>query len=161
MLSRQNWVKPLATQKRIYIDTSIPSAYYTLRTDAESRIRQRATRQWWEKYADLFTITSSTAVVLELSRGKHDVKQARLALLKNIQLFESIDEIQKIVQVYIDKLIIRLVPVNYLFLMFSQILGFVLYTYRPYGTKECLFDVFYKHIVPTGLMSVPANAENL
>ena len=24
-------------------------------------------------------------------------------------------------------------------------------TYRPYGTKESVYDVFYKHIVPTGL----------
>ena len=38
--------------------------------------------------------------------------------------------------------------------MFSQILGSVLYTYRPYGTKEGIYDVFYKHIVPTGLKSI-------
>ena len=27
----------------------------------------------------------------------------------------------------------------------------VVSTYRPYGTKEGVYDVFYKHIVPTGL----------
>ena len=43
--------------------------------------------------------------------------------------------------------------------MFSQILGFILYTYRPYGTKEVLNDVFYKHIVPTGLKSISINGK--
>lgn len=92
-------------QKRIYVDTSIPSAYYTLRNDTESLIRQRTTRQWWDKYADLFTITSSTVVILELSRGKHSIKKDRLDLLKDVELLESTNEIQKIVQVYIDRLI--------------------------------------------------------
>lgn len=95
----------MVIQKRIYIDTSIPSAYYTLRNDTESLIRQRATRQWWDKYADLFTITSSTVVILELSRGKHGIKKDRLDLLKDVELLESTNEIQKIVQVYIDRLI--------------------------------------------------------
>ncbi len=35
--------------KRIYIETTIPSSYYTLRTDSESLIRQRLTRQWWDE----------------------------------------------------------------------------------------------------------------
>lgn len=95
----------MATQKRIYIDTSIPSAYYTLRTDDESLTRQRATRQWWEKYTDLLTITSSIVVILELSRGEHNIKKDRLDLLKDIELFESSSEIQEIVQVYIDRLV--------------------------------------------------------
>ena len=91
--------------KRVYIDTSIPSAYYTLRTDTESITRQRITRQWWEEYVDKITITSSTAVILELIRGNHEIKNARLDLLKDIEIFESTFEIQNIVQVYIDKLI--------------------------------------------------------
>ena len=61
-------------------------------------------------------------------------------------------------------------PVNLLFLLFSRILGFVLQTYRPYGTKEHLFGVFYKHIVPTGLKKestsiktnkIPCNCETI
>ena len=78
---------------------------YTLRTDAESLTRQRATRQWWNRYVDLYILTSSDVVIFELSRGKHEVKKARLNLIKNIELFESSNEIQKIVQVYIDRLV--------------------------------------------------------
>lgn len=95
----------MLTQKRVYIDTSIPSAYYTLRTDAESLTRQKATRLWWRKYSDLLALSSSTAVVLELSRAKHNIKKDRLDLLKNVELLESSDEIQNIAQVYIDRLI--------------------------------------------------------
>ena len=50
-------------QKLIYIETTIPSFYHTLRTDAESRIRQKWTRQWWDEYADIFTLVSSAAVI--------------------------------------------------------------------------------------------------
>ena len=68
-------------QKRIYIETTIPSSYYTLRTDEESLIRQKLTRQWWDEYANLFTLTSSTAVIDELEAGSTEVTLDRLAYL--------------------------------------------------------------------------------
>ena len=52
-------------QKLIYIETTIPSFYHTLRTDAESRVRQKWTRQWWNEYAGIFTLVSSVAVIEE------------------------------------------------------------------------------------------------
>jgi len=36
----------------VYIETSIPSFYYTLRTDPESVARMNWTRRWWQEYAD-------------------------------------------------------------------------------------------------------------
>lgn len=92
-------------QKRIYIDTTIPSTYYTLRTDAESLARQKETQHWWAKYADIFFVTSSTAVVVELSRGTREATQNRLDLLRGIHLFAVTSEIERIAQVYIDKLV--------------------------------------------------------
>ena len=52
-------------QKLVYIETTIPSFYHTLRTDAESRVRQKWTRQWWNEYADIFTLVSSVAVIVD------------------------------------------------------------------------------------------------
>lgn len=91
--------------QQIYIDTSIPSSYYTLRTDNESLTRQKATQEWWNKYQDVYTLATSTIVVLELSRGEHAVKESRLNLIKDIKLIESSSEILGIVQIYIDRLI--------------------------------------------------------
>ena len=67
--------------KRIYIETTIPSFYFTLRTDEDSLTKKRLTRQWWEKYADRFILTSSAAVLAELARGTSEATQARLGLL--------------------------------------------------------------------------------
>lgn len=92
-------------QKRIYIETTIPSAYYTLRMDEGSLTRQRLTRQWWEEYADLFILTSSTAVIEELIRGESDATQARLDLLEGIELLPITDRIEQIEQIYIDRLV--------------------------------------------------------
>ncbi len=97
-------------QKRIYIETTIPSSYYTLRTDEESLIRQKLTRQWWEEYADLFILTSSTAVLEELREGRRQVVQDRLALLEGIEMFDPTIEIAEITQIYIERLIMPQKP---------------------------------------------------
>jgi len=93
------------TQKRIYIETTIPSFYHTLRADEESRVRQKWTRQWWNEYADIFALTSSVAVIEELSKGTSDKVQDRLDLLKNVELLSITDHIVKIAQTYIERLV--------------------------------------------------------
>ena len=97
-------------QKRIYIETTIPSSYYTLRTDEESLVRQKLTRQWWDEYADIFTLTSSSAVIEELEEGSRQVTLDRLALLEKIEMFYSTVEIVQIAQIYIDRLIMPKEP---------------------------------------------------
>ena len=97
-------------QKRIYIETTIPSSYYTLRTDEESLVKQRLTQQWWHEYAELFTLTSSTAVATELRRGERGAAQKRLDLLDGIELFVPTVEITQITQIYIDRLIMPKKP---------------------------------------------------
>ena len=93
------------TLKRIYIDTSIPSAYYTLRTDEGSFARQRITRQWWDKYANSFILTSSPAVIEELSDGTSKKTQDRIALVENLEILPITAEIRQITQIYIHRLI--------------------------------------------------------
>ena len=92
-------------QKRIYIETTIPSSYYTLRTDEESLIRQKLTRQWWDEYANQFILTSSTVVIEETEDGIGHLTSDRLALLEGIEIFTPNDDIVHISQVYIDRLI--------------------------------------------------------
>lgn len=97
-------------QKRIYIETTIPSSYYTLRTDDVSLARQKLTRQWWDEYANLFILTSSTAVIDELEEGSTEVTLDRLALLDGIEIFDPTVEIVDIAQVYMEKLIMPQEP---------------------------------------------------
>ena len=99
-------------QKRIYIETTIPSFYYTLRTDEGSLAKQKTTRHWWNKYADQFILTTSTAVVAELRRGRSRVVQARLNLIQDVEIFEGSSEIDRITQCYIESLVMPQDPVG-------------------------------------------------
>jgi predicted nucleic acid-binding protein len=80
-------------KKRVYIETSIPSFYYTRRTDAEAVARMTWTQQWWREFADQFQLVSSAAVIAELRRGSDELREKRTALLKDVELLEISDEV--------------------------------------------------------------------
>lgn len=93
------------TQYRVYIETTIPSFYYTLRRDLESRAMQSWTRKWWAQYADQFTLVSSIVVINELSDGTSEKTQDRINLVKDLEMLSVTTEIDQIAQTYIDRLI--------------------------------------------------------
>ena len=93
------------TQYRVYIETSIPSFYYTLRTDIESLAMQRWTRRWWDEYADQFILVSSTVVIDELRKGTSPKTQDRIDLVKDIEKLTGTPTIDGIAQTYIDRLV--------------------------------------------------------
>ena len=90
-------------QKRIYIETTIPSFYYTLRTDTESVARMNWTRRWWSEFARQYTLVSSPAVVAELRRGLRETVSQRITLLNDVQLLQITSEVEDIAAIYIDK----------------------------------------------------------
>ena len=90
-------------RKRIYIETSIPSNYYTLRTSEAALTRKRLTRQWWSAYANRFILTSSATTILELGRGKSAATQDRINLLKSVEMLPITVEIIQIAQTYIGR----------------------------------------------------------
>ncbi len=89
-------------QNKIYIETTIPSFYYTSRTDTQSIARSEWTREWWEKYADKYKLTSSAAVIEELQQGIGKHTEDRLILLDKVTLLEINKEIIDIAKIYID-----------------------------------------------------------
>lgn len=91
--------------ERVYIETSIPSLYHTLRTDAESVARMHWTRQWWDEYGPLFELLTSPAVILELERGSREKTADRLQLVSQIELLDITHDIERIVTTYIDRLV--------------------------------------------------------
>lgn len=93
------------TQHRVYVETTIPSFYYTLRTDIESRAMQSWTRKWWDQYADQFTLVSSIVVIEELSDGTSEKTQDRINLVKDLEMLSVTTRIDQIAQTYIDRLI--------------------------------------------------------
>lgn len=92
-------------QHCVYIETTIPSFYYTLRRDIESRAMQSWTRKWWKEYADQFTLVSSIVAIEELSDGTSEKTQDRINLVKDLEMLSVTIKIDQIAQTYIDKLI--------------------------------------------------------
>ena len=92
-------------RKRVYIETTIPSFYHTLRRDPESIARMHWTRQWWSKYADEYHLISSLAVIDELQKGVSGKTPERLSLLDPVVMLPITEEIVEIAQIYIDKLV--------------------------------------------------------
>jgi predicted nucleic acid-binding protein len=97
---------------RVYIETTIPSFYFTLRTDPESLARMSWTRRWWSECSGAFKLVTSPAVIGELRRGTHPSVQNRIELLKGIELLDITEEVEEIVQIYIARLVMPKNPVG-------------------------------------------------
>jgi len=88
---------------RIYIETTIPSFYHTLRSDPESVARMHWTREWWAEYEPQSKLFTSPAVILELQQGSSEKTVERLALISGLELLEITDDVERIVATYIAK----------------------------------------------------------
>ena len=90
---------------RVYIETTIPSFYYTPRTDTESLAMMNWTRRWWSELAPQFTLVTSPAVVAELRRGTCETTEQRVCLLKDAELLEVTSHVEDVANIYIERLV--------------------------------------------------------
>jgi predicted nucleic acid-binding protein len=90
---------------RVYIETTIPSFYYTLRTDAESVAMMSWTRRWWAEFAPQFSLVTSPAVIAELRRGTGEATAQRVSLLKGVSLLDVTGYVEDVARVYIERLV--------------------------------------------------------
>ena len=88
---------------RIYVDTTIPSAYYTARTDPDMLKRREQTRRWWEVAVHTSELVISPAVVRELARGHSNQVPHRLALIRDLTLLMSDEEVDETVATYVQQ----------------------------------------------------------
>ena len=91
--------------RRVYIETTIPSFYFTLRKDAESVARRNWTRQWWSEFEGSVELASSVAVINELQRGSGSTTADRINLLAGIELLEITEEVTKLSEIYVSRLV--------------------------------------------------------
>jgi predicted nucleic acid-binding protein len=89
--------------ERVYVETTSPTFYHTLRTDAESVARMHWTRQWWAEYASQFELFTCPAVIVELQQGSSEKTTERLELIGAIPLLDINDAVERIVTTYIDR----------------------------------------------------------
>ena len=74
--------------------------------------RRGWTRQWWDEHQSAFKIVTSDAVVDELERGKHPVKEEALSLIEHVELLSIEEEIAEIVEAYIQHKVMPSDPVG-------------------------------------------------
>jgi predicted nucleic acid-binding protein len=97
------------SKPRVYIETTIPSAYYTDRRDARMVNDRLVTRAWWQRAIDSCELVTSRAVLNELARGKSRHVPWRLAMLNGLRLLEADDQVRETASVYIRR---KAMPAN-------------------------------------------------
>ncbi|MBD2144908.1 MAG: PIN domain-containing protein [Sphaerospermopsis kisseleviana] len=89
-------------KSKIYIETSIPSFYYEIRTEPDMIARKEWTRFWWNTVRQQYEVVTSIAVLDELNKGNFPNKEEVIELLNDIPLIDIEPEIVEIVQTYIQ-----------------------------------------------------------
>ncbi len=91
----------------IYVETTIPSAIYSVRSDPFSVTMRETTRLWWDtrrQESDLFT---SAAVDEELQDGRFPKQAEMISILAEIPRLEVLPEVMGLARLYARE---KLVP---------------------------------------------------
>ncbi len=95
---------------RVYVETSIPSAYCSSRTDPESLARKNWTQHWWDFKREGYEVFTSEIVIDELGEGNYPTKQDTLALIQGVPLVAVEPVIVEIVKTYIRHFVMPAQP---------------------------------------------------
>lgn len=87
---------------KVYIETSIPSFYYEVRTEPDMVARRQWTQQWWEEAQESYELISSVAVLTELNVGDYPNKDLAISLVRGLPLVDVDPEVANIVRTYIQ-----------------------------------------------------------
>jgi predicted nucleic acid-binding protein len=87
--------------RRVYIETTIPSFYHEVRTEPEMVARRQWTREWWDGHRPKFEAVTSAAVIDELEAGTFPQKADALQLIENLPLLDIVEAVADIVDAYI------------------------------------------------------------
>jgi predicted nucleic acid-binding protein len=88
-------------RRRIYVETSIPSAYYTSRTAPDMVQRRDITRRWWREAIESCELVCSAAVVRELVNGTSRHVHARLTLIGSLEFLRVTDAAMETAELYV------------------------------------------------------------
>ena len=87
----------------VYVETSIPSFYHEVRTDADMVARRQWTRRWWATAQDRHELVTSDAVIHELEGGDYPSRAECLSLMAPLPLLAVAPAVSDIVGTYIAR----------------------------------------------------------
>ena len=96
-------------RSRVYVETSIPSFYYEVRTEPDMIARRDWTRQFWSLAESEYELVTSVAVLEELERGNFPNKVDVIALAASLPILPLETSVGKIVDTYIAN---RIMPAD-------------------------------------------------
>jgi hypothetical protein len=85
----------------VYIETTIPSFYYSDRTEPDMLVVKNWTRAWWSEESSNYELVSSVTVLDELLKGDHTCKADKIRLLEQVRMLEVATETDEIVETYV------------------------------------------------------------
>jgi predicted nucleic acid-binding protein len=88
---------------KVYIETTIPSFFFEIRTEPDMVARREWTREWWENTSGNYELVTSVAVFEELRKGGFPGKNDALSLMETLPLIAADIEVIKIVELYIEQ----------------------------------------------------------
>ncbi len=91
----------------VYLETTIPSAYVTTRTDPSSLHRRRLTREWWGAQLPLYDAWVSDNVILELQQGNWPGQLEAIDLVASFPRLPIETEVAAVAKRYVQE---RLTP---------------------------------------------------
>ena len=97
---------------KVYIETTIPSAYHENRRDTDSVFRRSHTRDWWDHYAPHYELVTSEAVLQELRRPSYPAAKriACLALLESVNLTPITEAVIEAAETYAGEFVMPSPP---------------------------------------------------
>ena len=90
-------------RKLVYIETTLPSLYFSTATDAETITFRHWTRTWWDTQSRHYDLVTSAAVIEELKNGKYPHQRDAVALARSLPVLDITPEIMDIVDVYVAR----------------------------------------------------------
>ena len=82
------------TVPKVYIETTIPSFYYEVRSEPDMVARKDWTRTWLDHRRHAYELVTSEAVLDELAFGEYPFRDEALALVENLPLVSIEPSIQ-------------------------------------------------------------------
>lgn len=86
---------------RIYVESSIPSAYYTSRSAPDMIERRDITRAWWKEAIESCELVSSAAVIREVVNGTSRHVHDRLRMIGTLRFLKVEPEALKTAELYV------------------------------------------------------------
>jgi hypothetical protein len=96
--------------RRIYVETTIPSFYFEVRTEPTMVSRRLWTREWFDMSNQVDELVTSAAVIEELERGDFPGREDAIELVAALSPLSITDQIREIVREYINRLLMPAYP---------------------------------------------------